>query len=78
MKSARLSVTLVLLCVWRPADLRTAYQPDRHRLNIDIYEGGGDRTRTFSFDLKRPLPPGFLDSLWQWVHTPSMSRIGGR
>lgn len=64
--------------VWRPADFRTAYQPDRHRLNIDIYEGGGDRTRTFSFDLKRPLPPGFLDSLWQWVHTPSMSRIGGR
>ena len=63
---------------WRPADLRTVYQPDRHRLNIDAYEGGSDRTRTFSFDLKRPLPAGFLDAVWQWVHTPSMPHIGDR
>ena len=63
---------------WRPADLRTVFQPDRHRLNIDAYEGGGDRTRTFSFDLKQPLPAGFLESVWQWVYTPSMPRIGDR
>lgn len=63
---------------WRPADLRTVYQPDRHRLSIDVYEGGGDRTRTFSFDLKQPLPAGFLDSVWQWLHTPSAPRIGIR
>jgi hypothetical protein len=63
---------------WRPADLSTVYQPDRHRLNVDVYEGGGDRTRTFSFDLKRPLPAGFLDSIWQWVHTPSMPHIPDR
>ena len=63
---------------WRPADLRTVYQPDRHRLHIDAYEGGGDRTRTFSFDLKQPLPAGFLDSIWQWLHAPSMPRIGNR
>lgn len=59
---------------WRSGDLRMVYQPDRHRLNIDAYEGGGDHTRTFSFDLKEPLPAGFLDMVWEWVHTPSMSR----
>ena len=63
---------------WRPVDLRTVYQPNRHRLNIDAYEGGGDHTRTFSFDLKQPLPAGFLDSIWQWLHTPSMPHIGER
>jgi hypothetical protein len=63
---------------WRPADLRMVYQPDRHRLNIDAYEGGGDRTRTFSFDLKQPLPAGFLESVWQWVYTPSMPRVEDR
>ena len=63
---------------WRPADLRTVYQPNRHRLSIDVYEGGGDRTRTFSFDLKQPLPVGFMGSIWQWVHTPSLSHIPDR
>lgn len=53
---------------WRAVDLRLVYQPGRSRLNVEAYEGGGDRTRTFSFDLKQPLPPGFLDSLWQWQY----------
>lgn len=63
---------------WRPMDLRLVYQPNRHRLNIDAYEGGGDRTRTFSFDLKQPLPASFLESIWQRVYTPSLPRIRDR
>jgi hypothetical protein len=63
---------------WRPADLRTVYQPDRYRLSIDVYEGGGDGTRTFSFDLKQPLPAGFMDLLWRWMHAPSLPHIGDR
>jgi hypothetical protein len=63
---------------WRPADLRTVYQPDRHRLNIDVYEGGGDGTRTFAFDLKQPLPAGFMDAVWHWVHAASMPYIPAR
>jgi hypothetical protein len=64
--------------VWRPADLRMVYQPGRARLNVDAYEGGADRTRTFSFDLKEPLPPGFLESLWLWLYEPSDARTADR
>ena len=53
--------------VWRPIDLHAVFQPDRHRLTIDAYEGGGDAIRTFSFELKRPLPTGFLDAMWDLV-----------
>jgi hypothetical protein len=54
------------------------YQPGRARLNVDAYEGGADRTRTFSFDLKEPLPPGFLESLWLWLYEPSDARTADR
>jgi len=53
---------------WRPIDVRLVYQPARSRLNIEAYEGGGDRTRTFSFDLKQTLPTGFLASVWHWLY----------
>lgn len=64
--------------IWRPIDLRMVFQPDRHRLDVDVYEGGADSTKTFSFDLKAPLPTGFLDAVWGRIHGPSMPRIGER
>ncbi len=64
--------------IWRPIDLRMVFQPDRHRVNVDVYEGGADSTATFSFDLKEPLPMEFLDAVWERMHGPSRPRIGER
>lgn len=63
---------------WRDVELYAVFQPDRHRLTVEVYEGGGDATRAFSFDLKADLPPGFLDVLWRRLYTPSLARIGPR
>ena len=64
--------------VWRLSDLHLVFQPDRHRLTVAAYEGGGDRTRTFEFDLKQPLPPGALEAMWEGMHTPTWPRVGRR
>jgi hypothetical protein len=64
--------------VWRLADLHLVFQPDRHRLTVQAYEGGGDQTRTFEFDIKRPLPEGALEEIWAGMHGPSWPRVGRR
>ena len=64
--------------VWRFADLHLVFQPDRHRLTVQAYEGGGDRTRAFEFDIKRPLPAGALEEIWADMHGPSWPRVGRR
>ena len=64
--------------VWRLSDLHLVFQPDRHRLTVAAYEGGGDRTRTFEFELKQPLPPGALEAIWERMHGPSWARVGRR
>lgn len=64
--------------VWRLSDLHLVFQPDRHRLTVAAYEGGGDRTRTFAFDLKQPLPPGALEAIWERMQRPSGARVGRR
>ncbi len=63
---------------WRDVELYAVFQPDRHRLTVEVYEGGGDNIRDFSFDLKADLPPGFLDLLWRRLYTPDLARIGPR
>ncbi len=63
---------------WRVVDLYAVFQPDRHRLTFEVYEGGGDNIRDFAFDLKADLPPGFLDLLWRRLYTPDLARIGPR
>ena len=62
--------------VWRFADLHVVFQPDRHRLTVQAYEGGDDQTRAFEFDLKTPLPQGALEAIWEEMHGPSWPRIG--
>ena len=64
--------------VWRLADLHLVFQPDRHRLTVQAYEGGGDRTRAFEFDVQHPLPPGALEAMWEGMHGPSWARVGRR
>ena len=64
--------------VWRLADLHLVFQPDRHRLTVQAYEGGGDRTRAFEFDVKYPLPHGALEAIWEGMHGPSWPRVGHR
>ena len=64
--------------VWRLADLHFVFQPDRHRLTVQTYEGGGDRTRAYEFDVKYPLPHGALEAIWEGMHGPSWPRVGGR
>ena len=64
--------------VWRLADLHLVFQPDRHRLTVQAYEGGGDRTRAYEFDVKCPLPPGALEAIWEGMHGPSWPRVGRR
>jgi len=64
--------------VWRLADLHLVFQPDRHRLTVQAYEGGGDQTRAFEFDVKRPLPAGALEEIWAGMHGPSWPRVGRR
>ena len=43
---------------------------DPFRLQVQAYEGGSGRTRTFVFELKSALPPEFYDALW--------ARVSGR
>ena len=62
--------------LWRLADLYLVFQPDRHRLTVQAYEGGGDQTRAFEFDLKRSLPPGALEAIWDGMHGSSADRVG--
>lgn len=63
---------------WRLADLYLVFQPDRHRLTVQAYEGGGDQTQAFEFDVKRPLPAGALEEIWAGMHGPSLPRVGRR
>lgn len=64
--------------VWGLGDLHLVFQPDRHRLTVQAYEGGGDRRRAFEFDLKHPLPAGALEAIWAGMYGPSWPRIGRR
>lgn len=64
--------------VWRLGDLYLVFQPDRHRLTVQAYEGGGDQTRAFEFDLKRPLPPGALEVIWKGMYRSSRVAAGQR
>lgn len=64
--------------VWRFADLHVVFQPDRHRLTVQAYEGGGDQTRAFEFDLKTPLQQGALEAIWEEMHGPSWPLISSR
>ena len=59
---------------WRDIDLYAVFQPDRYRLTLEVYEGGGDDTRAFSFDLKTELPPGLMEALWKRVYDRGESR----
>jgi len=65
---------------WRFGDLASVYAPDRFRLEVLTYEGGGGETRPFTFQLKTDLPPGFFDRLWASVNTPAPLRpaVAGR
>jgi hypothetical protein len=56
---------------WRFGDLASVYAPDRFRLEVLTYEGGGGETRPFTFQLKTDLPPGFYDTLWALVNAPA-------
>ncbi|HEY3381607.1 MAG TPA: hypothetical protein VGK32_07555 [Vicinamibacterales bacterium] len=55
---------------WRFGDLASVYAPDRFRLEVLTYEGGGGDTRPFTFQLKADLPPGFYDTLWTFLNAP--------
>lgn len=57
---------------WRFGDIYAVLQLDRYRLQVIAYEGGGGKTRTFTFDLKADLPPGFYDTLWTAVNPPGI------
>jgi hypothetical protein len=63
---------------WRSADLASVYAPDRFRLDVLTYEGGGGDTRPFTFQLKTDLPPGFYDTLWAFLNAPAPLRQAGR
>ena len=60
--------------LWRIADLHLVFRPDRHRLTVEAYEGGGDRTRAFEFEVKQLLPPGALEAIWERMYGPSHGR----
>ena len=59
---------------WRFGDLASVYAPDRFRLEVLTYEGGGGDTRPFTFQLKTDLPPGFYDTLWGVMNAPAPLR----
>ena len=55
---------------WRFSDIASVLRLTRYRLQVTAYEGGGDSTRLFVFDLKSELPPGFYEALWAHVNPP--------
>ncbi len=59
---------------WRFGDLASVFAPDRFRLDVLTYEGGGGDTRPFTFQLKTDLPPGFYDTLWAALNAPAPLR----
>ena len=59
---------------WRFGDLASVFAPDRFRLDVLTYEGGGGDTRPFTFQLKADLPPGFYDTLWAALNAPAPFR----
>jgi hypothetical protein len=59
---------------WRFGDLASIDAPDRFRLEVLTYEGGGGDTRPFTFQLKADLPPGFYDTLWASLNAPAPLR----
>jgi hypothetical protein len=59
---------------WRFGDLASVFAPDRFRLDVLTYEGGGGDTRPFTFQLKADLPPGFYDTLWAALNAPAPLR----
>jgi hypothetical protein len=61
---------------WRFTDLASVYAPDRYRLDLITYEGGGGDTRPFSFQLKTDLPAGFYDTLWSAINPLAPLRGG--
>ena len=56
---------------WRFRDIFAVLMLDPYRLQVLAYEGGSGTTRTFTFELKQPLPPGMYDALWQRVNPVS-------
>lgn len=63
---------------WRFGDLASIFAPDRFRLELLTYEGGGGETRQFTFQLKTDLPPGFYDTLWSALNAPAPLRGGAQ
>jgi len=61
---------------WRFTDLASVYAPDRYRLDVITYEGGGGDTRPFTFQLKTDLPAGFYDTLWSAINPLTPLRGG--
>ena len=59
---------------WRFGDLASVLTLDRYRLEVIAYEGGGGDTRSFLFQLKTDLPPGFYDALWAALNAPPPPR----
>ncbi len=55
---------------WRFGDIFAVLALDPFRLQVLAYEGGSGATRSFTFDLMEPLPPGMFDALWQRVNRP--------
>ena len=59
---------------WRFSDIFAVLPLDRFRLQVQAYEGGSGRTRTFVFELKSALPPEFYDALWARVNPSALDR----
>jgi hypothetical protein len=61
---------------WRFGDLASVLLLDRFRLEVLAYEGGAGETRSFLFQLKSDLPPGFYDTLWSALNPLTQFRGG--
>lgn len=59
---------------WRFSDIYVVLQTDPYRLQVLAYEGGGGKTRPFTFDVKTVLPPGFFEAIWQRMSEPAAAR----
>lgn len=62
---------------WRFADIFAVLPLDPFRLQVQAYEGGSGRTRTFLFELKSAMPPAFYEALWARVNLSSTGRPAG-
>ena len=62
---------------WRFGDLASVLALDRYRLEVVAHEGGAGDTRSFLFQLKTDLPPGFYDALWSALNAPRAPDAGG-